>query len=1093
MADPGVNSMHTEGTKSDQPVRKSLEGIDQAQGMWHGREAASSLVRRYSISSEEAKVTGAGQGTVMGVVFPCMANILGVLLFLRLPWIVGKAGVLQGFCLVLVCCSCTFITALSMSAVATNGKILGGGSYFLISRSLGPALGAGVGLCFYMANSIGAAMYFMGTVEAWEMAHPKLQILEAGEINNIRVTGFCILAVALCIVAGGVKIVAKLGTVFLFIVLAVIVCMYIGCIVGPNSGEADYDYELSSRPDGFRANASLTLRLVWDAANSKYFSENFGPAYDDVQYAFPLDTTDHNFISLMALWFPAVTGIMAGSNRSADLADPASSIPKGTLFAQVVTTICYLSFVLLYGAVAPRETLLHDKFFAATGSWPIKEVVIYGVMASTIGAGLTSLVSGTRLLSAIAADRTLPILSVFAVRPGKEPRLALLASGILCACAIAIGELNAVAPVLTMFFLMCYTCVNMSCTILEAVNDPNWRPRFRYHHWSISLLGAILCLWMMFAMSPLFAGIAMIFCSIIFLYASHNSHQVKWGDGWQGMKFQLARNILTKMDLTMHTKNWRPQLLVITQASIAEKETGDHEEVIQLEHPALLDMASQLKGGRGITIFGGICSTQGSDVFGDGGLFLAQDQREKVLTGQETMTRLLQAHHIEGFGRMVYVEDFSAGLLSLVQIAGLGAFQPNTLLTCWPEQKQWSTTDKKGKECRANIISLVQVGVVFQKVMLLAKGSSFPSLNERLHGNIDIWWIVADGGILLLLPFLLAKHPVWHRCHTRLFAVADQAGDDPAEVKKQLEDYVKDFRLNIEVHVKVIDAELDQMMEQAAAGDTLDAVPGDRAPGEKAELKTGKPKPTADASSSKADAGAKLPASPATLPVTESELPKKEVSTGSGLPRAKKPSDPVLESELPKKTASSVSTGSFGSKIAQFRALQAAKDGSQASGYGLGRKAFPETPPSSIGRQAAAPIGLDNVNFTAAAPSSNHPTPTSPKNADEVPGLPSAMMSSGIKGPSASMSKMHKSFINNVAQLDHISHCSAAELCLATGLNALIQQESKEAELVVTNLPDMPPGESAYGYFELVEEMTKGLKRCFLVRGTASEVITAFT
>merc|ERR1719265_3146178 len=182
-----------------------------------------------------------GQGTLMGVIFPCTANILGVLLFLRLPWIVGKAGILQGFLLVLVCCACTFITSLSLSAIATNGKILGGGSYYLISRSLGPAIGAGVGLCFYMANSIGAAMYLMGTVEAWEIAMPKAQILEAGDINNIRVTGFCILAVALVVVAGGIKMVAKLGTVFLFIVLAVIVCMYMGCVVGPSDSGTTRD------------------------------------------------------------------------------------------------------------------------------------------------------------------------------------------------------------------------------------------------------------------------------------------------------------------------------------------------------------------------------------------------------------------------------------------------------------------------------------------------------------------------------------------------------------------------------------------------------------------------------------------------------------------------------------------------------------------------------------------------------------------------------------------------------------------------------------------------------------------------------------
>lgn len=1014
--------------------------------MWHGREPAATLVRRYS-SSEATKMGGAGLGTVMGVVFPCMANILGVLLFLRLPWIVGKAGILQGFFLVLVCCSCTFVTTLSLSAVATNGKIAGGGSYFLISRSLGPALGAGVGLCFYMANSIGAAMYFMGTVEAWEIAQPDLQILTAGEINNIRVTAFGILVVALIIVAGGVKFVAKLGTVFLFIVLAVIACMYIGCFVGPNFGsESPYEYTL---PDDFSAgNISGTIFLEFSSPSGTHFSDNFNAEYDAEQWAFPKDTAEHNFISLMALWFPAVTGIMAGSNRSSDLADPAGSIPKGTLTAQILTSIIYLSFVFLYGAVAPRESLLHDKFFAASSAWPAKEAVTYGVMASTIGAGLTSLVSGSRLLSAIAGDRTLPILSVFAVPPGKEPRLALLASGVLCTLAIAIGELNAVAPVLTMFFLMCYVCVNLSCAVLEAVHDPNWRPTFRFHHWSISLFGAILCLWMMFAMSPLFAGIAMLFCAVIFTYASHNSHQVKWGDGWQGMKFQLARNILQRIDITMHTKNWRPQLLVITEADIAERDVPDADtpEVIVLSNPELLNLASQLKGGRGITIFGGVCL--GKDTFGDGGLFVSPLARQRALDGQITIQRLLKKHAIEGFGRMVYVEDFSAGLLSLVQIAGLGAFQPNCVMAAWPKEEEWRATGDKGLEVRSRLIRLVQVSVVFHKVVLLAKGLPFPSLQERVHGTIDIWWIVADGGILLLLPFLLSKHPVWARCRMRLFAVADQTEDDAAQIKTQLETYVRDFRLNVEVYVK--------MLEVAGEFGAQDgAVMHERAAAENPWLDTGKA---------------------VAVPVTPEQAR-------------------VVEDELPRAQLSSLSYQSIGSELRRWRSGQPdTPDHVGQTGTGQGStsvrnhsfaKHFPMSPPTSIGRQVSAPATLQDVGFD--------PIIGTGTGASGVLPDPHAAVSMGSLGGGHSSIYNNSSFMRSQAQISSTKPCTVEEMSVARALKKIIQEESTDAELVVTNLPDMPPGESAYGYFELVEEMTAGLRRTFLVRGTASEVITAFT
>jgi amino acid transporter len=932
-----------------------LEKIDQDVAIWHGREPALKHALRHSAGQSDASD---GQGTVMGVIFPCTANILGVLLFLRLPWIVGKAGVLQGLLLVAVCCLCTFITTLSLSAVATNGKILGGGSYYLISRSLGPAVGAGVGLCFYMANSIGAAMYFMGTVEAWEIAMPNAQIIGVGDINNIRVTAFCLLGAALLFVAGGVKLVSRLGTVFLFIVFLVIACMYIGC--------------LASGP-------SLDI-----------LTENFPQAYSAEQKAFPQDQGEHNFISLMALWFPAVTGIMAGSNRSADLKNPASSIPKGTLTAQLSTSAIYLSFVVLFGCIAPREELLNDNFFAATRAWPVKEVVMYGVMASTIGAGLTSLVSGSRLLSAIASDKTLPVLKVFAAQPGREPRLALVASGVLCAGAIAIGQLNSVAPILTMFFLMCYTCVNFSVTFLHAVHDPNWRPRFRYYHWSISLFGAVLCVWMMFAMNWMYAVIAMLFCLLVFTYATHYSHQVKWGDGFQGMKFQLAKNFLMHIDVDLHTKNWRPQILVLTGA----QPQFEQDEPVVVDNPNLLDFVAQLKGGRGITIVGAICCDDATDTAAlKRGCTFANTGRpsQRRFNDVDTMAHLLLKHHIKGFGKLVHTTDFNQGISCLTQTAGLGAFQPNCVMSAWPQNWQDAL---HGERARSRFIHTVEMAVELQKVMLVTKGSSpFPDWDTRLTGTIDIWWIVADGGILLLLPFLLMKSRVWHGCQMRLFVLAKQE-DNQEAVQKELEAYVRDYRLNVEVHVKIVDPDLVNVISYASR----------------------------------------------TKPVMASD----DEIVLDGTSPCTSPAAPDADLVDPSRTRSAIEI------LTRFSSQ---------------RMAFPEQPP--VGNiQPAMPtrmLGPDIVTKSLSCTS--------------IPGERDVILAITEDAPPECLKT---------------ESVEMMELAKAKGLNDIIRRESCNAELVLTNLPDMP-GESLPGYFQLVEEITKHLPRCLLVRGTASEVITAFT
>lgn len=280
---------------------------------------------------------------------------------------------------------------------------------------------------------------------------------------------------------------------------------------------------------------------------------------------------------------------MAGSNRSADLKDPARSIPMGTLIAWGVTSVIYLSFCFVFGAAGPRRTeeggkqgLVNDPFFAATLAWPQAEIpgedssvdswgnvlVRYGVILSSFGAALQSLISGTKLLNAIASDNTLPILGIFAVP--KENRkfqfisYELIAAACLCTGAICVGSLNVIAPLLTMFFLICYTCINMSCLMSEALDDPNWRPQFKYHHWITSLAGVLLSITLMILISWYSALCALVVVTGIFYYAASHSAQINWGDGLQGVKFHLAKQFLNTVDSAHHTKNWRPQMLVLT-------------------------------------------------------------------------------------------------------------------------------------------------------------------------------------------------------------------------------------------------------------------------------------------------------------------------------------------------------------------------------------------------------------------------------------------------------------------------------------------------------------------------------------------------
>lgn len=97
------------------------------------------------------------------------------------------------------------------------------------------------------------------------------------------------------------------------------------------------------------------------------------------------------------------------------------------------------------------------------------------------------------LLAAIANDDILPVLKYFKVADGIEPNVATLFTSIICIGCVIIGNLDLITPTVTMFYLLCYAGVNLSCFLLDFLDAPSWRPRWKFHHWSLSLLGAALC------------------------------------------------------------------------------------------------------------------------------------------------------------------------------------------------------------------------------------------------------------------------------------------------------------------------------------------------------------------------------------------------------------------------------------------------------------------------------------------------------------------------------------------------------------------------------------------------------------------------
>lgn len=784
-------------------------------------------------------------GTVMGVFLPCIQNIFGVILFIRMPWIVGTAGALLAFTLVLTCCCTTFLTGISMSAIATNGVVPAGGSYFMISRSLGPEFGGAVGILFYIGTTVAASMYIIGAVEILlTYMAPGLSIF--GDFtkdpsimyNNFRVYGTILLWILCLIVSIGVAFVSKFAAIALACVIGSIIAILVGifvnfsgsdklqmCILGArllsqvSNCTKDPDGELwgiycpkdsngtvtqnMTECDPYFQTHNTSERRAIVGLSSSVFLKNLGsnfmekgqviasgdnpddyealnnPTYNQVLIDF---TT--SFTILVGIFFPSCTGIMAGSNRSGDLADAQKSIPVGTLAAIVATSTVYLSYLLMF-AGSYDVLLMRDKFGQSVGgklaiasiAWPNEWVILVGSFLSTIGAGLQSLTGAPRLMQAIAKDGIIPFLAPFAVSSAHgEPLRALLCTGCICQVAILIGNLDYIAPILSMFFLMCYGFVNLACALQTLLRTPNWRPRFKYYHWSMSFVGLSLCITVMFMTSWYYALLAMLLAGIIYKYIEFRGAEKEWGDGIRGIALSAARYSLLRLEEgPPHTKNWRPQILILSKLN----------KDLVPKYKKLFTFASQLKAGKGLTIAVSVIEGDYTKSCGE-----AQAARQ-------SLRRAMDEEKVKGFVDTLVAKNLTEGISHIIQTCGLGGMKPNTVILGWPYGWRQSPDERSWRV----FLDTVRNVSTAKMALLVPKGINFyPDSLTKVSGTIDIWWIVHDGGLLMLLPFLLRQHKVWKNCKMRIFTVA-QLEDNSIQMKKDLKTFLYHLRIDAEVDV----------------------------------------------------------------------------------------------------------------------------------------------------------------------------------------------------------------------------------------------------------------------------------------------------
>ncbi|KAK3569009.1 hypothetical protein QTP86_021583 [Hemibagrus guttatus] len=362
-------------------------------------------------------------GTWDGVFTTCMINIFGVVLFLRTGWLVGNTGVLLGMLLVSLVVLVALVTVMSGMGVCERCTVGSGGVYSMISMVLGGRVGGTVGLLYVFGQCVAGAMYITGFAESIA------EVLTVQSVWAVRGISVAVLLALLGINLAGVKWIVRLQLILLAILAVSTLDFIIGTFshLDPEHGFVGYSEE-----------------LLW---------ANTLPDY----------TAGETFFTVFGVFFPAATGVMAGFNMSSDLHKPEHSIPLGTLAAVFTSWFLYLVFVFLLGAICTRDALRSDFLIAEKVSL-VGFLFLLGLYVSSLASCMGGLYGAPRVLQCIAQERVIPALSFLGhgKGPNKTPVAAICLTSLISMAFIFIGQVNILAPIVTINFMLTYSIIDYS-------------------------------------------------------------------------------------------------------------------------------------------------------------------------------------------------------------------------------------------------------------------------------------------------------------------------------------------------------------------------------------------------------------------------------------------------------------------------------------------------------------------------------------------------------------------------------------------------------------------------------------------------------
>jgi amino acid transporter len=653
-----------------------------------------------------------GLGTFGGVYTPSILTILGVIMYLRFGWVVGNVGLLGTLLIVTLSNLITFLTALSVCAIATDRVVRAGGAYYMISRSLGIETGGAVGIPLYFAQALSVALYTIGFAESVGQIIPSL-----ADYQVYIALGITIIVGILALTSAEIAIKAQY-----FIMAAIVLSL-----------------------------VSFFLGKPVEATQIEWWR-----------------TTDYSFWQVFAVFFPAVTGIMAGVNMSGDLKDATKSLPIGTLAAVGTGYLIYMIIPVFMAFRADAQTLIAEPFIMARMSLSA-EAIALGVWGATLSSAIGSILGAPRVLQALARDGILPKKLDFLGRgngQNDEPRLGTAVTLGVAIAAVCLGDLNLIAPVLTMFFLTTYLVLNVSAGIESFLQSPSFRPTFKVP-WVLSAVGALGCLGVMFLINALATVIAALIVLGIYLYLQAQELNVTWGDTRRGMWMALLRTGIYQVDHFEDPKNWRPHILVFSDSP------SKNWSVVQLadsfNHKGLLTVMGVLRQG---------------------------ENYEKIKHYEKTTRDYIEGRNVQALVKFIPSNRPFQIIPQLVETYGIGPLIPNTIML----GDSLDSEEKTGYYYQEYCQMIKEIHQTKKNIVILKENK------QRGFGKykrIDIWWggLQGNGSLMLLLAHLLKYDWYWKKA-TILLKLVIQDEQKLATTQQKLQDLIN--KLNLDLIPQVI-------------------------------------------------------------------------------------------------------------------------------------------------------------------------------------------------------------------------------------------------------------------------------------------------